>query len=134
MLSADPGPTAMFDSLMTLHVHILASKPQGTLYVGVTNDLVRRAAEHKRYGVTKLVYWEEFGDYDAANARDKNLKPWRRDWIFALLWRKRHKPPESRAMSPQMEAIPAYNRTRDRGSECCDKLKKSMHACQTSTR
>jgi putative endonuclease len=55
---------------MTLYVYILASKPQGTLYVGVTNDLVRRVAEHKegqipgftkRYDVTKLVYWEEYG-------------------------------------------------------------------------
>ena len=79
---------------MTLHVYILASKPQGTLYVGVTNDLLRRVAEHKeglipgftkRYGVTKLVYWEDFGDYNAAIAREKTLKRWRRDWKRALI-------------------------------------------------
>jgi putative endonuclease len=68
---------------MTLYVYILASKPQGTLYIGVTNDLMRRIAEHKqgliagftkRYNVTKLVYWENFEDYSAAIAREKKLK------------------------------------------------------------
>lgn len=79
---------------MTLYVYILASKPQGTLYVGVTNDLIRRVAEHKqhlvpgftkRYGVNKLVYWEAFDDYGAAITREKKLKRWRRDWKRALI-------------------------------------------------
>ena len=79
---------------MTLCVYILASKPQGTLYVGVTNDLIRRVAEHKqgivpgftkRYGVNKLVYWEAFDDYHAAILREKRLKRWRRDWKHALI-------------------------------------------------
>ena len=79
---------------MTLYVYMLASKPQGTLYIGVTNDLVRRVAEHKesmipgftkRYGVNKLVYWEAFEDYEAAIAREKELKRWRRDWKRALI-------------------------------------------------
>ena len=79
---------------MTLYVYMLASKPQGTLYVGVTNDLVRRVAEHKqgeipcftkRYGVNALVYWEMFEDYEAAILREKKLKRWRRDWKRALI-------------------------------------------------
>lgn len=78
---------------MTLYVYMLASKPQGTLYVGVTNDLVRRVAEHKqsevpgftkRYCVNMLVYWEMFEDYEAAILREKKLKRWRRDWKRAL--------------------------------------------------
>ena len=79
---------------MTLYVYILASKSQGTLYVGVTNDLIRRVAEHKqgvvpgftkRYGVDKLVYWEAFDDYEGAIVREKKLKRWRRDWKRALI-------------------------------------------------
>lgn len=77
-----------------LYVYILASKPQGTLYVGVTNDLVRRVAEHKsgavpgftkKYGVHKLVYFESHGDYGVAIAREKSLKRWRRDWKRSLI-------------------------------------------------
>jgi putative endonuclease len=79
---------------MTLYVYILASQPQGTLYIGVTNDLIRRVAEHKdgrvpgftkRYGVSKLVYFEEHGDYAQAIAREKTLKRWRRDWKRELI-------------------------------------------------
>jgi len=79
---------------MTLYVYMLASKPQGTLYIGVTNDLVRRVAEHKqgvipgftkRYGVNRLVHWELFEDYEAAILREKKLKRWRRDWKRALI-------------------------------------------------
>jgi len=86
---AEPGPTVTRGVPMTLYVYVLASKPQDTLYVGVTNDLVRRVAEHKRglipgftkrYGVTNLVYWETFDDYAAAIACEKKLKRWRRDW------------------------------------------------------
>ncbi len=62
--------------------------------MGVTNDLVRRVAEHKegvtpgftkRYGVNKLVYWEAYDDYEAAIVREKTLKRWRRDWKRALI-------------------------------------------------
>jgi putative endonuclease len=79
---------------VTLYVYILASKPQGTLYVGVTDDLVRRVIEHKegeipgftkRYRVNKLVYWEVFEDYGAAILREKKLKRWRRDWKRVLI-------------------------------------------------
>ena len=68
-------------------VHILASKIGGTLYVGVTNDLVRRVAEHRakavegfteRYDVAKLVYFEQFDDPENAIRREKRLKKWNR--------------------------------------------------------
>jgi len=79
---------------MTLYVYILASKPQGTLYIGITNDLIRRVIEHKngeipgftkRYNVKRLVYYEPFEDYQAAIAREKKLKRWRRDWKRSLI-------------------------------------------------
>ena len=75
-------------------VYILASKRNGTLYVGVTNDLVRRTAEHKghvnqgftsRYNVTNLVYFEPYPDFAQAIAREKQLKKWRRAWKIALI-------------------------------------------------
>jgi putative endonuclease len=76
------------------YVYILASKRNGTLYIGVTNDLVRRVFEHKndfiegftrQYGVHTLVYFEETGDAMAAIEREKQLKNWRRKWKMALI-------------------------------------------------
>lgn len=76
------------------YVYMLASKPQGTLYVGVTNDLIRRVVEHrsglvpgftKKYGVTKLVWYERHGDIREAIAKEKRLKRWRRDWKRTLI-------------------------------------------------
>jgi putative endonuclease len=80
--------------MMTLYVYILASKPHGTLYIGVTNDLVRRVAEHrqelipgfaKKYHVHRLVHFECYGDYYEAIAREKRLKRWRREWKRSLI-------------------------------------------------
>ena len=80
--------------LVTLYVYILASKPHGTLYVGVTNDLVRRVAEHrlrqvpgftKRHHIHMLVYFECHDDYLEAIAREKRLKRWRREWKRTLI-------------------------------------------------
>ncbi len=68
-------------------VYILASDRNGTLYIGVTNDLYRRVLEHrqglvpgftKRYGVKRLVSFEEHGDIEDAIAREKSMKRWRR--------------------------------------------------------
>ncbi|MAF13531.1 MAG: excinuclease ABC subunit C [Parcubacteria group bacterium] len=79
---------------MTYYVYILASKRNGTLYVGVTNDLARRAYEHraglikgftKKYGVKVLVYFEEFDDIGFAIQRERNLKKWKRDWKLNLI-------------------------------------------------
>ncbi len=75
-------------------VYIFASDRNGTLYVGVTNDLYRRVMEHreelvpgftKRYGVKRLVYFEEHGDVEAAIAREKSIKRWRRAWKLQLI-------------------------------------------------
>jgi putative endonuclease len=83
-------------------VYILASKPRGTLYVGVTNDLVRRVAEHreglvpgftKTYGVKMLVYFEEHADINEAIKREKQIKRWARSWKIELI---REKNPEWR--------------------------------------
>jgi putative endonuclease len=73
----------------TFHVYILANKRNGTLYIGVTNDLVRRVFEHKqnavpgftkRYGVHTLVYFEQFDDPESAIQREKTMKFWPRQW------------------------------------------------------
>lgn len=75
-------------------VYILASKRNGTLYVGVTNDLVRRMSEHKaklvpgftrQYGVDKLVYFEEYTSILEARARERTLKRWLRVWKLELI-------------------------------------------------
>jgi putative endonuclease len=78
----------------TFYVYILASKLGGTLYIGVTNDLIRRIAEHKaklaegftrKYGVDRLVYFECFEDIEAAIHREKRLKKWPREWKIKLI-------------------------------------------------
>lgn len=76
------------------YTYILSNKKNGTLYIGVTNDLLRRIYEHKRklvdgftasYDVDKLVYFEQFEDiYDAIN-REKQLKKWNRSWKTELI-------------------------------------------------
>ncbi|UGX96970.1 GIY-YIG nuclease family protein [Bradyrhizobium barranii subsp. barranii] len=79
---------------MSYYVYILASKKHGTLYIGVTIDLVRRVYEHRtkavpgfttRYGVDKLVLFEIYDDAPTAIAREKELKKWRRDWKTRLI-------------------------------------------------
>ena len=79
---------------MPYYVYILASKRNGTLYVGVTNDLVRRVYEHKsdfvegftkKYQVHDLVYFEQTDDVEAAIAREKQLKKWNRAWKLELI-------------------------------------------------
>ena len=79
---------------MDFWVYILASRPGGTLYVGVTNDLVRRVHEHKskilpgytkQYGVDRVVWFEIYDDPATAISREKELKKWRRDWKIRLI-------------------------------------------------
>lgn len=75
-------------------VYMLASRPNGTLYIGVTNDLGRRVGEHRskvvpgftrRYDVTILVYFETYERIDEAIAREKQLKGWNRAWKIRLI-------------------------------------------------
>jgi putative endonuclease len=75
-------------------VYILASRPRGTLYVGMTNDLVRRIYEHregavegftKTHGVKMLVYYERHATAMAAIQREKNIKHWSRQWEIDLI-------------------------------------------------
>ena len=79
---------------MSAWLHILASKPGGTLYVGVTNDLIRRVFEHregavkgftKRYDVKLLVYYEQHDTVPLAIQREKNIKHWSREWKIDLI-------------------------------------------------
>src|SRR5216684_1813636 len=75
-------------------VYILASKRNGTLYIGVTNNLARRLAEHKaklvpgftrKYAVDQLVYFEAYSSILEVRAREHSLKRWRRAWKIAIL-------------------------------------------------
>ena len=75
-------------------VYILANRPKGVLYVGVTSDLPQRVWQHstkavagftKRYGVVSLVYYEEHASILEARDRERALKRWRRSWKFQLI-------------------------------------------------
>ena len=79
---------------MSYYVYILASKIGGTLYIGVTNDLIRRVFEHKpkfvrgftkKYDVVRLVYFEQYDDIEIAIQREKRLKKWNRQWKIRLI-------------------------------------------------
>jgi len=76
------------------YVYILASGPNGILYVGVTSDLVRRTYEHRnglvpgftrKYGIKRLVYYEQYEDIQSAIQREKNMKHWSRTWKVRLI-------------------------------------------------
>jgi len=75
-------------------VYILASMPRGTLYIGVTSNLLQRVAQHRsgrgpgftaRYGVKRLVYVERHDRMDGAIQRERQLKEWRRAWKIELI-------------------------------------------------
>jgi putative endonuclease len=77
------------------YIYILANKKHGTLYIGVTNDLIRRTSEHKnkmiknsfteKYGIDKLVYYEHCTSSISAISREKQIKGWNRDWKIKLI-------------------------------------------------
>ncbi len=75
-------------------VYLLANKRNGTLYLGVTNDLIRRVAEHrsgaiegftKKYGIKTLVWFEGTPLHTAAIQREKQVKAWKRKWKLELI-------------------------------------------------
>ena len=76
------------------YVYLTANRKHGTLYLGVTNNLVRRIHEHKsklvpgftsQYNVVRLVWFECYGDPTNAITREKAIKKWRRDWKIRLI-------------------------------------------------
>ncbi|HSW47539.1 MAG TPA: GIY-YIG nuclease family protein [Candidatus Saccharimonadales bacterium] len=76
------------------YVYILASKRNGTLYIGVTNDLIKRIYQHKnnfvegftkRYNIHTLVYYEITKDINEAMLREKQMKKWNREWKIDLI-------------------------------------------------
>jgi putative endonuclease len=80
--------------LKTPCVYILASQRNGTLYIGVTSDLIKRVWQHrnnpvegftKRYGVYILVWYEIHETMESAIAREKNIKKWNREWKLSLI-------------------------------------------------
>ncbi len=76
------------------YVYIMANKPQGTLYIGVTSDIIKRVYEHKndfvdgftrKYELKSLVYYEVFDEIAEAIKREKQLKEWQRKWKIELI-------------------------------------------------
>lgn len=76
------------------YIYILASQRNGTLYVGVTSNLIRRIWEHKegiiegftkKYSIKNLVYYEQHGTAESAIRREKRLKEWKREWKLKLI-------------------------------------------------
>ena len=96
----------------TYWVYILASKAYGTLYIGVTNDLLGRVEAHRegtgsrftsRYGAKLLVYYEPFADIEAAIQREKTLKRYVRQWKINLIEREN---PHWADLYPALLALP----------------------------
>jgi len=80
--------------MKSYYVYIMANKRNGTLYIGVTNDLIKRVFEHKsdivqgftkKYKIHSLVYFEECGEIESAILREKQLKKWNRQWKLELI-------------------------------------------------
>ena len=103
-------------------VYILASGHYGTLYIGVTSDLIARLWQHRnnalpgftsRYGVYRLVHFEMFGAMEHAIAREKQLKNWRRQWKINLI---NAENPEWRDLAVELGFEPMAPRLRRNGS------------------
>ena len=78
----------------TYYIYILSSKPNGTLYIGVTSDLIKRVYQYKnkiiagftsKYNVNQLIYFEQGYGAEGAILREKELKKWQRSWKIALI-------------------------------------------------
>jgi putative endonuclease len=105
-------------------VYILANRRHGTLYIGVTSNLIGRLWQHRtkavrgftsRYGIARLVHFEMAETMESAIRREKQLKAWRRDWKIALV--ERENPLwEDRAIGLGFEAAEAVGRAHSDGS------------------
>jgi putative endonuclease len=107
-------------------VYILASKRNGTIYTGVTNDLIRRVYQHKnginegftkKYSVHDLVYFEATDDVQAALRREKQIKKWNRQWKIDLIEKQN---PEWRDLYPGLisEGVDSRLRGNDNVTWC----------------
>ena len=92
-------------------VYIMASGRHGTIYIGVTSDLMARIHQHregltggftKRYGVKRLVFYEMHGSMDSAITREKQLKAWKRDWKIEAIERMN---PEWRDLHDKIDSL-----------------------------
>tara|TARA_R110000824_G_scaffold118960_18_gene272502 strand:+ start:19911 stop:20285 length:375 start_codon:yes stop_codon:yes gene_type:complete len=90
----DPGVHGRRNGVMSYYVYILASRRNGTLYIGVTNDIARRVHEHRtgagsafarKYDVHRLVHVDVFEEATLAIQREKTLKEWKRQWKIDLI-------------------------------------------------
>jgi putative endonuclease len=88
------GWIGWFTTIMSYYVYIIASRKDGAIYVGVTNDIVRRIYEHRikavpgftsRFNITRLVWFEIYDDPISAISREKELKKWKRSWKVQLI-------------------------------------------------
>jgi len=93
---ASASSCGFWNAAVPYYVYLLASRKHGTLYAGITNDLVRRIYEHRqkaiagftaKYGADRLVWLEAHDDVTTAISREKEIKKWRRDWKIVLIER-----------------------------------------------
>ena len=103
------------------YVYLLASRRNGTLYCGVTNDLIRRVWEHRndqvagftaKYGVHMLVWYEQHNDINEAIRRETRIKGWRRAWKLELIEKAN---PQWLDLYDSLLPGPAIDRTRAKG-------------------
>ena len=107
--------------LKDFYVYIMASKRNGTLYIGVTSDLIKRVWQHKsgviqgftsKYSVHSLVYFEQHVDAESAIRREKRLKSWKRQWKIDLIsktnphWLDRYPALVDPSVKPKWSGIP----------------------------
>jgi len=99
------------------YVYILASRRNGTLYVGVTSDLIKRVHQHRegvvegfssKYAIHQLVYYETFDQIEEAIKREKALKKWRRKWKMELIEADNHE------WADLYPTLTGFSRTRER--------------------
>ena len=107
--------------MKTYYVYLLASRRNGTLYCGVTNDLIRRVWEHRygsaagftsRYGIHMLVWYEQHNDINEAIMRETRIKGWRRSWKLELIEKAN---PQWLDLYDSLLPSPLIDRTRSKG-------------------
>ena len=97
VISSCEGRNLMIKSkiMNSWYVYMMSNKPNGVIYIGVTNNIDERVKEHKlkkypdsfnaKYNCDKLIYFEEYDNEKNASSREKQLKKWKRDWNLKLI-------------------------------------------------